>query len=217
MLYAHTGNNFSHPSTSQELADIFGTSDDEEDVGFPFGLNSALPIPKGFDDITLPGGNTNSLLGNTDSELFLAGFQPSPKVDSSSSEVKSSPQVEEVKKEPEVKPQDVVMETGDKNDDNKEEVEVNNDKNKEDDKKDITPSRSLIIILCTIIIIVALEANNLCGKRFFNVCIHKLKKKKGQYRLLPRNVCVCARSPVMCSACIIMVCFLCFPFSPRSY
>ncbi len=104
------------------MADIFGTSDDEEDVGFPFGLNSDLPVPKGFEDITLPGGDTNSLLGNTDSELFLAGFQPSPNKDSS--EAKPSPQVE--------KPQqnDVVMKTDD-----------NSDKDGNDDNKDTIPSR----------------------------------------------------------------------------
>lgn len=130
----HTDSNFSHPSSSQELADIFGTSDDEEDVGFPFGLNSALPVPKGFEDITLPGGNTNSLLGNTDSELFLAGFRPSPKKDSS--EAKSDhTQVEDVKEKPEVKTTQA-METGN----NK------NDNNEKDHKKDTKPSKSLIVV-----------------------------------------------------------------------
>ena len=35
----------SHPSSSQELAEIFGTSDDEDDE-FSFDLNPSLPINK---------------------------------------------------------------------------------------------------------------------------------------------------------------------------
>lgn len=58
------------PSTSQELAEIFGTSDDEDDVDFPFGLSSGLP-----GELSLPSTDTkkfgNSLLGTTDSEMFL--------------------------------------------------------------------------------------------------------------------------------------------------
>ena len=64
-----TGNS-SLPSTSQELAEIFGTSDDEEDVDFPFSISSGLP-----GELSLQNTDTkkfgNSLLGNTDSEMFL--------------------------------------------------------------------------------------------------------------------------------------------------
>lgn len=69
------------PSSSQELADIFGTSDDEDDVDFPFSLTSNLHIPKGYDDISLSAGDTktfgNSLLSNDDSGLFLNNCQQS--------------------------------------------------------------------------------------------------------------------------------------------
>ena len=123
----HTDNS-SHPSSSQEMADIFGTSDDEEVVDFPFGLSSDLPVPKGFEDITLPGGNGNSLLSNADSELFLAGFRPSD----SREATKASPQKEEVQKEREIEPQDEKMETVEKQNDN---------------KKDIEPGRSLLVSL----------------------------------------------------------------------
>lgn len=39
------------PSTSQELADIFGASDEEQDMDFPFSLN----MGKAFTDLSLPG------------------------------------------------------------------------------------------------------------------------------------------------------------------
>ena len=75
----HTGNS-SLPSSSQELADIFGTSDDEDDIDFPFSLNTDLHVSKGYSDITLPEENTksfgSSLLSNEDSGLFLSSFQP---------------------------------------------------------------------------------------------------------------------------------------------
>ena len=66
--------NSSLPSTSQELAEIFGTSDDEDDdVDFPFSLTSGLP-----GELSLPSTDTkkfeSSLLGNADSELFLNTF-----------------------------------------------------------------------------------------------------------------------------------------------
>jgi hypothetical protein len=52
------------------LAEIFGTSDDEEDVDFPFSISSGLP-----GELSLPNTETkkfgNSLLGNSDSEMFL--------------------------------------------------------------------------------------------------------------------------------------------------
>ena len=62
--------NSSLPSTSQELAEIFGTSDDEEDVDFPFSISSGLP---GELSLQNPGTKKfdNSLLGNSDSEMFL--------------------------------------------------------------------------------------------------------------------------------------------------
>ncbi len=112
------------------MADIFGTSDDEEVVDFPFGLSSDLPVPKGFEDIALPGGNGNSLLSNADSELFLAGFRPSSDKDSREA-AKVSPPKEEVQKECEIEPQDEKMETAEKQND--------------DDKKDIEPGRSLLV------------------------------------------------------------------------
>lgn len=75
----HTGNS-SLPSSSQELADIFGTSDDEDDIDFPFGLSTDLQVPKGYSDIALPEGGSksfgSSLLTNEDSGLFLNSFQP---------------------------------------------------------------------------------------------------------------------------------------------
>lgn len=62
--------NSSLPSTSQELAEIFGTSDDEEDIDFPFSISSGLP-----GELSLQNTETkkfgNSLLGNSDSEMFL--------------------------------------------------------------------------------------------------------------------------------------------------
>ena len=52
------------------MAEIFGTSDDEEDVDFPFSISSGLP-----GELSLQNTDTkkfgNSLLGNTDSEMFL--------------------------------------------------------------------------------------------------------------------------------------------------
>lgn len=122
----HTGNS-SHPSTSQELADIFGTSDDEDDVDFPFVLSSELPVPKGFEDIALAGGPENSLLGNTaDSELFLAGFQPSPNKDSN--DLKSAPpKKEEEKKKYDKSPpesKEDKIETEEKQDGDKKEVKT---------------------------------------------------------------------------------------------
>lgn len=52
------------------MAEIFGTSDDEEDVDFPFSISSGLP-----GEFSLQNTDTkkfgNSLLGNTDSEMFL--------------------------------------------------------------------------------------------------------------------------------------------------
>ena len=63
------------PSASQELADIFGTSDDEED-DFSFALPTGLSINKGFTDIGLTSGVSkkfeSSLFNpHEDSELFL--------------------------------------------------------------------------------------------------------------------------------------------------
>ena len=55
------------------MAEIFGTSDDEDDVDFPFSLSGGLP-----GELSLPNTDTkkfeNSLLGNTNSELFLNTF-----------------------------------------------------------------------------------------------------------------------------------------------
>ena len=52
------------------MAEIFGTSDDEEDVDFPFSISSGLP-----GELSLQNTETkkfgNSLLGNSDSEMFL--------------------------------------------------------------------------------------------------------------------------------------------------
>lgn len=52
------------------MAEIFGTSDDEEDVDFPFSISSGLP-----GELSLQNTDTkkfgNSLLANTDSEMFL--------------------------------------------------------------------------------------------------------------------------------------------------
>ena len=65
---SHAGNS-SLPSTSQELAEIFGTSDDEDDVDFPFSLSVRLP-----GELSLPNTDTkkfDNLLGN---ELFLNTF-----------------------------------------------------------------------------------------------------------------------------------------------
>lgn len=65
--------NSSLPSTSQELAEIFGTSDDEEDIDFPFSLSAGLP-----GELSLTNTNTkkfsSSLLGNPEPELFLHTF-----------------------------------------------------------------------------------------------------------------------------------------------
>lgn len=47
------------PGSSQELAEIFGTSDDEEDMDFPFSLN----VDKSFPDLNLTDGRV--------SEFFL--------------------------------------------------------------------------------------------------------------------------------------------------
>ena len=68
------------PGTSQELAEIFGTSDDE-DEDFPFNLNSYLTVGKELGDIGLPDSEPKrfdtSLLGGTDSVLFLSSIQES--------------------------------------------------------------------------------------------------------------------------------------------
>ena len=68
--------NSSHPSSSQELAEIFGTSDDEDD-DFPFNLNPNLNNT--FADIGLPSGDSKkfdgSLLTEQDSGLFLGSIQ----------------------------------------------------------------------------------------------------------------------------------------------
>ena len=63
-------------------------------MDFPFGLSTNLPVPKGFEDIALPDEGSkpfgNSLLSNSDSELFLAEFgQPTEK---GGENVKVSPQ-----------------------------------------------------------------------------------------------------------------------------
>ena len=92
------------PGTSQELAEIFGTSDDE-DEDFPFNLNSYLTVGKELGDIGLPDSEPKrfdtSLLGGTDSVLFLSSIQESlgPSMEhlpesGSTPEVKPSPKKE---------------------------------------------------------------------------------------------------------------------------
>ena len=70
---------FTHPSSSQELAEIFGTSDDEDDITFPFTLPESLPMGKVFANIpplSADGSSDSkhfppSLLGGHHSSLFL--------------------------------------------------------------------------------------------------------------------------------------------------
>lgn len=56
----HTEKSSSLPGSSRELAEIFGTSDDEEDMDFPFSLN----VDKTFPDLHL-----------ADSEFFLKSIK----------------------------------------------------------------------------------------------------------------------------------------------
>ena len=68
------------PSASQELAEIFGTSDDE-DEDFSFNLNSYLTVGKGLGVMGLPESEPkrfdSTLLGGTDSALYLSSIQES--------------------------------------------------------------------------------------------------------------------------------------------
>ena len=83
-LFLTTGNS-SHPSSSQELAEIFGTSDDEDIDEFPFDLTSNLNLGKtSFTDIDMPVVATpdskkfdSSLLSEQDSNIFLNSIQES--------------------------------------------------------------------------------------------------------------------------------------------
>ena len=66
------------PSSSQELADIFGGSDDEEDMDFPFSLN----VGKTFPDLSLPDGREaefflNSLNSLSDIPVTMDSGLPS--------------------------------------------------------------------------------------------------------------------------------------------
>lgn len=82
MLYSNHLNpgTSSLPSASQELAEIFGTSDDE-DEDFSFNLNSYLTVGKGLGDMGLPESEPkrfdSTLLGGTDSALYLSSIQES--------------------------------------------------------------------------------------------------------------------------------------------
>ncbi len=64
-LLPSTDKSSSLPGSSQELADIFGTSDDEEDMEFPFSLN----VGKTFSDLTLPDGQETEFFLNSLSSL----------------------------------------------------------------------------------------------------------------------------------------------------
>ena len=86
-------------------------------MDFPFGLSTNLPVPKGFEDITLPDeGNKpfgNSLLSNSDSELFLAGFERTPEKEKNVAKVSPQKQSEKKKEEntdPPSEPQEEKME-----------------------------------------------------------------------------------------------------------
>lgn len=52
---SHTEKSSSLPGSSRELAEIFGTSDDEEDMDFPFSLN----VDKTFPDLNLADGRVS--------------------------------------------------------------------------------------------------------------------------------------------------------------
>ena len=56
------------PGSSRELAEIFGTSDDEEDIGFPFSLGG---VGKNFPDLSIPDGRVSEFFLNSISTLSV--------------------------------------------------------------------------------------------------------------------------------------------------
>lgn len=55
------------PTSSRELAEIFGASDDEEDMGFPFSLG----VGKAFPDLSLPDGRVSEFFLNSINSLSV--------------------------------------------------------------------------------------------------------------------------------------------------
>lgn len=58
------------PGSSRELAEIFGTSDDEEDMGFPFSLGG---VGKSFPDLPIPDGRVSEFFLNSINALNVPG------------------------------------------------------------------------------------------------------------------------------------------------